>query len=167
MPKRATLYAEGTDVSLDQSLVEIQNIVKKYGGVDYMSGHAEGRGSFFSWRQPDVNRVVRFNIFWPEPTATAVATTPAGVERSKDDLPGAQEAEFRRRARALVIRVKALLETVYQGGETFEEVFLAKILLPDGSTVAEQVSPRIALAYETGQMPPDMLPGLPPPKGDT
>ena len=166
MPKRAKLYAEGTEVSLDSSLAEIQGIVKKYGGVDYMSGHAEGRGSFFSWRQPDVNRVVRFNIHWPTEADLGVATTPGGTKRSKSELPAAQEAEFRRRARALVIRIKSLLEVVYQGGEMFEEVFLAKILLPDGSTVAEQVAPRIALAYESGQMPPDMLPGLPPP-GDT
>jgi hypothetical protein len=40
---------------------------------------------------------------------------------------------------------------------SFEQAFMANIMLPDGSTVADAVLPRVAEAYETAQVP-EMLP---------
>jgi hypothetical protein len=69
-----------------------------------------------------------------------------------------------RRWRSLLLRIKAKLEAIADGMTTVEEEFLANLMLPDGSTVIEEVLPRLAVAYETGKMP-QLLPGLPAPRG--
>jgi hypothetical protein len=48
--------------------------------------------------------------------------------------------------------IKAKLEAVASGITTFEDEFLAHIVMPDGQTVATHIKPRIAQAYETGSM---------------
>ncbi len=73
----------------------------------------------------------------------------------------AWEQACRSRWRALFLCIKAKLESIESGIETFEDAFLAHIQMPDGHTVAEHVRPRIAAAYETGTM----QPLLPAPKG--
>lgn len=54
--------------------------------------------------------------------------------------------------------IKAKLEAVASSITTFEDEFLSHIVLPDGQTVGRHVKPRIAAAYESGQMTP-LLPG--------
>lgn len=53
------------------------------------------------------------------------------------------------------------LNALADGIETFEDAFLAHIVMPDGSTVAEHTLPRIAAAYDSGKM----QPLLPAPRG--
>ena len=57
--------------------------------------------------------------------------------------------------------IKAKLESVESGIETFEQAFLANVVLPGGTTVGDYMTPQIAESYRTGQMPP-MLPGVDP-----
>jgi hypothetical protein len=57
----------------------------------------------------------------------------------------------------LFLCIKAKLESVESGIETFEEAFLAHVLTPNG-TVYDQVHPRLAEIAKTGQMVP-LLPG--------
>jgi hypothetical protein len=45
------------------------------------------------------------------------------------------------------------------GITTFEEEFLAWMVLPDNSTVGEKVLTQLAEAYKDGQMPPMLLSG--------
>jgi hypothetical protein len=66
----------------------------------------------------------------------------------------------RARWRALALVIKAKLEAVESGITTFEEEFLAHIVLPDGTTLGQWAAPRLAHVYDTGAMPP-MLPGGP------
>ncbi len=58
--------------------------------------------------------------------------------------------------------IKATLEAVESGITTFEEEFLAHIVMPDGMTVGNHVRPTIAAWYAGGTMRP-LLP--PPAKG--
>lgn len=71
------------------------------------------------------------------------------------------------RWRTLLLCLKAKLESVESGIETFEDAFLAQIVMPDGGTVAEHVRPRIAEAYAANTMqpllPPPLLPRPPGP----
>ena len=64
------------------------------------------------------------------------------------------EQACRSRWRALALAVKAKLEAVAIGITTFEDEFMAHIVMPDGLTVGEHVRPRIASAYESGQVTP-------------
>lgn len=55
--------------------------------------------------------------------------------------------------RVLLLLLRAKLEVIAAGGTTFETEFLANLLLPDGSTVADDVLPKVAEAYATANMP--------------
>lgn len=50
--------------------------------------------------------------------------------------------------------IKAKLESIESGIETFEDAFLAHIMMPDGATVGEHAKPMIARSYESGTMQP-------------
>lgn len=65
-----------------------------------------------------LDRVLRFRLHLPE----------------KDDA-----RELRRMWRALHMAIKAKLVIAEEGIETFDEVFLANIVMPNGSTVGQQV----------------------------
>lgn len=77
----------------------------------------------------------------------------------------AVEQLHRSRWRALLLCVKAKLESVESKIETFEEAFLAHVVLPDGTTAAEWLKPQLQLAYDSGQMP-RQLPALPAPEAE-
>lgn len=62
---------------------------------------------------------------------------------------------------ALALVVKAKLEAVESGISTFEQEFMAHIVLPNGQTTGQWMIPQIEAAYKTGTMP-ALLPMLPP-----
>jgi hypothetical protein len=55
---------------------------------------------------------------------------------------------------ALLLAVKAKLVAVDDGIETFEEAFMAHVVMPDGRSVGDHIKPRIASAYREHQMVP-------------
>ena len=57
------------------------------------------------------------------------------------------------RWRALLLVIKAKLESADAGIETLEEAFLGQVMLPDGHTVYETTRPMIAKNYEGGDVP--------------
>lgn len=65
--------------------------------------------------------------------------------------------EERRAWRLLLLLLKAKLEAVREGATTIEREFLADMLMPDGSTVAEWTAQPLALAYKEGAMPGQLL----------
>lgn len=67
------------------------------------------------------------------------------------------EQEERRAWRLLLLLIKAKLEAVREGATTIEREFLADMLMPDGSTVAEWTAAPLALAYDKGEMPGQLL----------
>lgn len=69
-----------------------------------------------------------------------------------DDRKAAQVR--RRKWRALHLSIKAKLTSVEDGIESFEDAFLAHVVMPDGTTVSESVRPRIASAYKDQKMQP-------------
>jgi hypothetical protein len=54
----------------------------------------------------------------------------------------------------LLLCIKAKLESVEAKIETFEEAFLAHVVLPDGETVGEHALPAVAAIYKGGQLRP-------------
>jgi hypothetical protein len=59
--------------------------------------------------------------------------------------PNAAKLEQLRRSRwrALLLCIKAKLESVARGVETFEEAFLAHVVMPGGDTIYEQMKPKL------------------------
>ena len=70
------------------------------------------------------------------------------------DMPTEDAQEERRRWRALVLVIKSKLEAVASGIVTFDEEFMAHIVLPDGQTIGQAMLPQIEAAYDAGTMPP-------------
>jgi hypothetical protein len=126
------MYAKNTTVSVDQTKTEIERTLTKYGAASF---------AYFS--DPD----------------RAIVVFEAHERRLRFDLPlpkgdSDKEAKMRRQKwRALLLCIKAKLESVESKIETFEEAFLAHVVLPDGMTVGHHTLPKIAAAYKSGDMP--------------
>lgn len=148
-----TRYAASTSVSSAKSKAEIESTVERYGAEQFFSGW-DATHAVIGFTM--VGRDVRFVLPMPDradPTFTHHSRGP----RSPDAALEQWEQACRQKWRALLLVIKAKLEAVESGISVFEEEFLANIVMPDGRLVAEHVRPRIAAAYETGDMPP-MLP---------
>lgn len=133
-------YAAKTQVPMERSRAELERLVAKYGATRFVSGWDEdgARVGFTAH-----NRMVRFVLPLPKPPQKSGAY-------GHDAKVARWEQECRSRWRALVLAVKAKLEVVESGISTFEDEFLAHIVMPGGETVGESVRERIAAAYAGG-----------------
>ena len=148
-------FAQGTIVSPEKTLNEIQALIKRYGATKFAYGEEENRvGVTFEMK----NRRVRFVM--PLPTKDAGKLTGSNQFGYKGQFsPGKYEQAIRARWRALLLTIKAKLESVESGIETFEEAFMGQIVLPNQQTVSEWLKPQLNAAYEGGKMPPMLLGG--------
>lgn len=64
------------------------------------------------------------------------------------------EQACREKWRALLLALKAKFVSLETGIETFEEAFLAHIVLPGGGRVGEWMAPQLRESYASGRMPP-------------
>jgi len=137
------LYAAGTKVPIAKTRAEIEQLLerhkaKQYGtAVDY-----EARLARVQFRLHD--RIVRFVITLPDPKRFYSTAKLEQAERQK--------------WRALLLVIKAKLEAVENAIATFEEEFLAHIVLPNDQTVGTTIAPFVAQAYATSRMPRAFLP---------
>lgn len=126
-----TLYARKTKVPANQTRSEIESTLKRYGAKNY--GFMSMPGVVMVAFEAS-DRRVRFKVPTPDEDKNAQA--------------------FRQRWRALLLAIKSKLESVQTGIESFDEAFMAQIVLPDGRTMAEFATPQIAKSYQGGKMPP-------------
>lgn len=124
-------YAKRTKVPAGQSRNEIEAVLQRYGADSF--GYTNEPGVIkIGFRLK--GRMVRFTIRIPDPEK--------------------QPQAYRQRWRALLLGIKAKLETVESGIEEFDEAFMAQIILPNGRTMGEYALPQMRQAYETGKTPP-------------
>lgn len=122
-------FAHKTKVPVDRSRAEVEKLIHRHGctqyatAIDYSTGRA--RIQFRAY-----GRIVRIEM----------------------DIPKNEQA-VRVKWRALVLVLKAKLESVVSKISTFEEEFMPFIVLPDDRTVGQYMTPAIAQAYKTGKMP--------------
>jgi hypothetical protein len=160
-----TRYARGTDVSVEQTRAEIERMIVRYGAsaTAFMNSATQAIVCFEA-----EHRRVMFKLPLPNRNDREFTHRRAnqhdsiGTPRSPSQALDAWEKGCRQRWRALALVIKAKLEAVESGITTFEDEFLAHIVLPDGETVAEAIRPRLAAIYESGKM----QPLLPPPGRD-
>lgn len=153
-------YAETTTVPFDRSIAEIITLVKRRGAEQI--GQIEGADAYtIMFRLSD--RMIKFVL--PLPKLDDMPkfnghSRPISAEERRAKLDQAQRSA----ARALLLVIKAKLESVGSGIETIEQAFLAQVVLADGRTVHERIAAPIALEYQTGA-PRAELGLLPPPGG--
>ena len=150
-------YAQHTSVSVDKSKTEIEKTLARYGAQKFMYGWDQEQ-AVICFHMND--RLIRFNLPMPDKGSRELTHTPAGRRRrNANSAHVAWEQACRQKWRALALVVKAKLEAVESDITTFEEEFLAHIVLPDGQTVGQFVLPQVEMAYERKEMP-KLLPGV-------
>lgn len=156
-------FAQDTSVSVETSRAEIEGLLTKYGATSFMSGVSQTE-AVIAFEMQD--RKIMFRLPVPDKNARQFTHT---RHRGQRRHPEAQIKEWeqacRSRWRALALAIKAKLEAVAIGITTFEDEFLAHIVLGDGMTVGQHLRPRIAQAYESGEVP-KLLPPPPTPPLD-
>lgn len=148
-------YAEKTKVPVERSKAEIEKVLRKHDATGLLMAWDETRGvSVVQFRIAD--RMVRLRVTEPDPGDFQL--TEAGWERSDAAIRDAVAKENRRRWRALLLITKAKLELIESGESTVEREFMPDLLLPDGTTLEERITPKLAAAYDSGKMPRALLP---------
>lgn len=150
-------YAANTEVTQEKSRAEIETTLRRYGADAFSYGWEESR-AVIAFRAND--RHIKFEIAMPDrsdPQFTEYKQGSTTYSRTESAAYERWEKATRQRWRALALVVKAKLEAVASGISEFEEEFLANIILPDGSTVGQQIRPHIQKAYIDGKMPRLML----------
>lgn len=118
-------YAEHTKVPFIKTIADTLAMVRKAGAGQVGQFEEPNRITIMFSME---GRQVRFTVGWDD------------SERSQ-----------RQRARALMLVIKAKLESIESGVETFEEAFLANIVMADRRTVYERVKNDMAIEYQSGE----------------
>lgn len=127
-------YAERTKISIGQSKSEIDALLKRYKATATAVFEEETRAAI-AFQMKD--RRIMFHL----------PLNPKDSEQVR-----------RSRWRGFLLCIKAKLESVDAGIESFEDAFLAHVMMPDGLTVSQHTRPKIEAAYKSGDMQP-LLPG--------
>jgi hypothetical protein len=125
----ARKYAQDTSVPVGRSQENIRKLVRDRDATAFAVAEEDGRAAV-SFKM--AGRVLRFIISLP----------------ASDD-----PKEERRLWRALFMCIKAKLVIAEEGIETFDEVFLANIVMPNGQTVGQWAQPQVTQMVEGGNMP--------------
>lgn len=149
-------YASKTTVPVERSRVEIERTLARYGASAFSYGYDQEHSVVMF---AAAGRKLRFEIV--SPTVENYLYTPTGRRRSTRDAENVAAQEEKQRWRALALIIKAKLEAVQAGIVSFEEEFLAHILLPTGDTVGEWATPQLDEIYEHGGLP-AIMPGAQP-----
>jgi hypothetical protein len=144
-----TTYAANTVVSPEKSRGEIENTLKRFGADQFMYGYDQEKA------------VVRFrakgklvSIVLPIPAPNERRFTHVRYTlRTEKQRQAAYDQAIRQQWRALALVIKAKLEAVESEIATFEDEFMAHLLLPDGQTIGEWIAPQMEAIYERDEMP--------------
>lgn len=122
-------YAERTDVPVTRSQGQITDLLRKYDATQIAMGWSPDGGQVGFQVSGRVYRII-------VPISSQVKN-PGQVERSK--------------WRAILLIVKAKLESVDAGITTMEAAFLADTVMPSGRTVFEETAVAIERSYIEGR----------------
>lgn len=144
-------YAETTSVPIAQSRVAIEDLLTSHGAT-----------AFASISRSDTTEIVfemgpyrvRFRISMPDFNDDEFRySDQRRLRRTPPAQRKAWEQACRQRWRALHLMIRAKLEAIESGLTSMEDEFLSNLVLPSGSTVGEEVQPRIREALATHKMP--------------
>lgn len=152
-------YAQGTTVSVEKSESEIRAVLRKYGATTFVIGQDVGRAQV-AFEMRDRKIIMRMAL--PRPADKAYTHFKRGsslIARTAAGAHDAWEQACRERWRSLLLCLKAKLESVESGIETFDQAFLAHMMLPGGATVGEWVAEPANAKQLFATNTPPLLPG--------
>jgi len=140
MSRKPRKYAQGTKTNIETTQIAIRRLLEQFGAVDgFVTGEQAGI-AVLSFHMQSRRLTFRF----------AIPRVRPGEERKN----AAAVNETKRLWRAVLLCIKAKLESVRSGIETFEDAFLAQTVLPTGETVGEWASKAVPQALEGRPLPP-------------
>src|SRR5262245_22578803 len=131
-------FARGTVVAVEKSRVEIERMILRYGATSTAFMSAPGRAMIAFEAK---GRHILFELPLPLITEKRFEKDGRGTERTPQQRLVAWEQSCRERWRALALVIKAKLEAVESGITSFEDEFMAHIVMPDGQTVGTHLRP--------------------------
>lgn len=140
-------YAATTSVAFEKSVSEIITLVRKAGAVQI--GQMEDV-DWFTVGFKLADRLIRFKLTFPTIDQMPKFNGRQQMLSTAQRIEKLDQAK-RQRGRALLLVIKAKLESVESGIETIEQAFLANVVLADGLTVYERVAAPLALEYSEGR----------------
>lgn len=139
------MYAKDTSVSVERTKQEIEKLVMKYKADTFICGW-QGNVASISFRME--HRFVKFTL----PLPVVIPDKWANGRHVKGN--GLRESQIpqltRSRWRALLLVLKAKLESVEAGISDFETEFLGNVMVGNGQTVADLVKPGLEETYARG-----------------
>lgn len=146
-------FAKGTKVAIETTDHQIKTMLRKAGATAYAT-FEDDSGAKIAFRLNDLN--IRMSLAMPDRESREFTHATYGA-RGSQPRPEAQaekawEQACRERWRALHLCVKAKLEAINAGVETFEDAFLAHVQTDTGETVGERMKPQLA-AIISGNAP--------------
>lgn len=124
-------FAANTSVPVERTRQEVEQTLARYGATAFGYLAIQGKA------------VIMFEA--KERKIKITVPLPSGDSEQ-------EKRAARQRWRALLLVIKAKLESVESGIETLEEAFFANIVMPDGMTVYEKAREHVALAYKGGKV---------------
>lgn len=149
---RPPRYASDTDVPPERSRAQIEMLLRQHGATEYATGWDPGHDRI----QFMINKlVVRFVLPRPDRKLYEKKTDRWGYQhaRTPQQVDAAIAQADRQRWRALHLVVRAKLEAVEANISTFEQEFLAYIVLPNGASIGDILVPQL-LAGESPRLLP-------------
>lgn len=154
----ARRFAEGTDVPIERSRLELERVLKNAGASKQgMFRDGDHAAVVFELR----SRMVKLSIDLPSREVLEAAYEADGRGKGDDRDYWVElklNEEEKRLWRVLVLVVKAKLEAVSIGLSTVEREFLADVVVKGGKTVGEILATELAQIYG-GKNPPKLLLG--------
>ena len=141
-------YAQHTLVSSERSKAEIERLLTRYGATSFASGWQNDQAVI---QFHMCERRIKFILPLPSMKAKEFTESKRGPRDSGTTYKLWEQAT-RQHWRALALVVKAKLEAVEANIATFEEEFMAHIVMPNDKTVGEMASPMIENAYKSGKV---------------
>lgn len=148
-------YAEGTEVPVDRSLSELKAIINRFGATNF-AYFESGDEVKVSFEYHELRVLFEMTL----PSRSTFRLNSYGQIRGDSAIDKDWQQECRRVWRALTAVVKAKLVAVTEKISTFEQEFLAYVVIPSQGggwqTVGDAMIPNIAEIAQTGSLPPLM-----------
>ena len=143
-----TGYATNTSVPVERSRAEVERVLAKYGVTHFGTmTRPDGGVVYFEYK----GRQIQLSVPMPPRTDPQFTNRPRSSWGKVADSTRDQrwDAEYRRRWRVLVITVKAMLEAVDSKLLTFDQAFLAHIVIPGSAkTLGDVIVPKLDAMYQ-------------------
>lgn len=151
-------YAKKTSVPVERSHAELKKVLAAYGGDEIVIVDSQRRGKsmvqFLYHELP-----IRLVVDMPARSEKRFHEKADGSRYSETQGTNSWKQACRQQWRILVLLIKAKLEAIDAKVLKAEEAFLPWLLLPNGKTVIEEVTPRLDKLLDSGELPKLLMEG--------